>query len=150
MLKSCLGGLLRLPRCYHWPSELLLPTPPTPIRFLFSSCYLRDESTPRRFSGEMLRNPSFNWDGNKGVRGGQGYEGVSLAGKEVFRAFCESLLHLELSPCKIRAEPVHSSSFKLLIQDDFYCPELRAPYAAAPAAPGLRRQIGRASCRERV
>src|SRR5712691_8681393 len=32
--------------------------------------------TPHPFSNEMPWNQGFNWDGNKGVRGGQGYEGV--------------------------------------------------------------------------
>src|SRR5579863_3318458 len=37
-------------------------------------------------------------DGNKGVRGGQGYEGVSQVRKQIFRAKCESAVASGIRP----------------------------------------------------
>ncbi len=54
---------------------------------------------------QMPWNHGFSLEGNKGVRGGQGYEGVRRSVQRVFAANSESLLHLEFDPCKIRAEP---------------------------------------------
>jgi hypothetical protein len=45
-------------------------------------------------------------EGNNGVRGGQGYEGVRGDVKPgFFQRNVNPLLHLELETCKIRAEP---------------------------------------------
>jgi hypothetical protein len=48
-------------------------------------------------------------EGNKGVRGGQGYEGVRRSVETVFfHQIMNPLLHLQFDPCKIRAEPLLS------------------------------------------
>lgn len=49
-------------------------------------------------------------EGNKGVRGGQGYEGVRRNVKTVFFDYIFTpQLHLQFEPCKIRAEPFASN-----------------------------------------
>jgi hypothetical protein len=77
--------------------------------------------------------------GNKGVRGGQGYEGVRHDVKAVFSDWnFTPQLHLQFDPCKIRAG-AFAFNPNLLIQDDFCPQKLSTPPFALAAAAGLRR-----------
>src|SRR6202050_2272207 len=64
-----------MPPWYPPPIAPRPPARPTTLTVLFSSCYLQEGTTrcpPQQYAAEAR----LHLDGNKGVRGGQGYEGV--------------------------------------------------------------------------
>src|ERR1700733_12997359 len=93
--KSVLSGMVGL------QAALATINTKSPIFFMLPP--RRD--TCRLLSSKMPRKLGFKWKVTRGVRGVKVTRVLAGWGKLVFCAICESLLHLELSPCKIRAEP---------------------------------------------
>jgi hypothetical protein len=64
---------------------------------------------PRSHSPRLPPKLGFQCDGNKRAGEGQGYEGVTHNPEIGFFAyFVNTLLHLQFSPCKIRAGPIRA------------------------------------------